>query len=280
MRLILQILCAVLLLTSAWAAGVSWWVPIDVRQQEAAAAAPQGPYAAIEAVGFAEARWWLIRFTAPLLCGVATLALLNSSRVAKFLTAAIDGLCVATQLPAIQRWLLRGFLGLWAIVGLSHAYGSVVQRLRDWPSYRLLSGQESLPNISVTNRQVIRYVKQSTPPGSRILVLSDQKLFFLSYYLQPRRLYHPLHPDSEFVIPLAYGERTLAAYTREDLDQDFLDELNPDYVLEYFENKAYIDPARVTEDANWLTFLGGGRMPSQPPAIQVVLRPHKRRETP
>jgi len=280
MRLILQILCTVLLLTSAWAAGVSWWVPIDVRQEEAAAAAPQGPYAAIEAVGFAEAQWWLIRIAAPLLCGVATIALLNSSRVAKFLTAAIDGLCVATQLPTIQRWLLRGFLGLWAIVGLSHAYGSVVQRLRDWPSYRLLSGPESLPNISVTNRQVIRYVKQSTPPGSRILVLSDQKLFFLSYYLQPRRLYHPLHPDSEFVNPLAYGERALAAYTREDLDQDFLDELNPDYVLEYFENKSYIDPARVTEDANWLAFLSGGRMPSQPPAIQVVLRPHKRRETP
>jgi hypothetical protein len=168
----------------------------------------------------------------------------------------------------------------WLIIAMTQFGDGVVQRMRDWKSYGLVSGRTSLPNLSDTNYLVIRYVEEATPPDARILVLSDQKLFFLSYYLLPRRLYHPMHPDSEFVIPLANGERQLAAYTRADLPPHYLDELQPDYVLEYFEGDAFVDPARVREDLEWLRFLGQGQIINERPKIQVILRPYPPEGTP
>ncbi len=89
-----------------------------------------------------------------------------------------------------------------------------------------------------------------------------------------------MHPESEFVIPLAHGERRLAAYRLEDISAEYLEQIQPDYILEYFEDEANVDPARVTEDANWLRFLGGGQIVAQRPKIQVNLRPYRREGTP
>ena len=126
----------------------------------------------------------------------------------------------------------------WGGLAMIHFVGAIDKRTRDWPVYRLNSGAQVLPNISDSNRMVIRYLSQVTPEDARILVLSDQKLFFLSYYLLPRRLYHPMHPEAEFVIPQPDQQRPLAAYRVSDLDDEYLSRINPDYVLEYFEGPA------------------------------------------
>lgn len=274
MRVVVKTVLVALLAITAVLTFQAWWVPIEVREHAAAANASAGPFAAIEAAGFAEAQWWLTRVTAPVIFLLACVGLVKVRDFSVFMVAAAQGFKAASGQPSRHSWLLRGFLGLWMLLAVYHAGGAVVQRLRDWPSYRFDDGERSLPNISARNRQVVRYVKSVTSPDARILVLSDQKLFFLSYYLLPRRLYHPLHPDSEFVIPLAYGARPLAAYTRDDLPSEYLADLKPDYVLEYFENEAHIDPRRVAEDTRWLQFYGGGRTPTESPPFLVVLRPY------
>ncbi len=285
MQRFLTILLVLLLCGAAWLSFDAWWTPLDVREQLAATAATDGPFAAAEAAGFAEALWGTLRLAAPLAFVVASIAFLQRRRLAPFLTSAGRGLLQATTTDqsaggARLTWLVRGFVAVWAAIAVTQFGESVVQRMRDWYAYRLYAGETSLPNISETNRQVIRYVKSATPEDARILVLSDQKLSFLSYYLLPRRLYHPLHPDSEFVIPLAHGQRQLAAYTRDDLDPQYLAQLKPDYVLEYFEGETYVDSARVPEDSDWLRFLGHGQIPGERPQILVVLRPYPPEGTP
>jgi hypothetical protein len=270
---------------AAWLSFDAWWTPLEARQQAAAAAATGGPYAVGEAYAFAEALWGSLRVAAPLCVLLTLVALFQLHRLSPFLASAGRGFQAATaagDVPHNSRltWLTRGFVAVWLIIAVVQSGGGVVQRLRDWYAYRLHAGHISLPNISDTNRQVIRYVESATPKDARIVVLSDQKLFFLSYYLLPRRLYHPMHPDSEFVIPLANGERQLAAYTRADLPRGYLAELKPDYVLEYFEGDAFVDPARVREDTDWLRFLGQGRILTERPNIQVILRPYQPEETP
>ncbi len=281
----LKIFLAVLLCGAAWLSFDAWYTPLEVRKQAAAERVTGGPDDLAAANAFTEALWGSVRWAAPLAVIVALVALFQLHRLAPFLSSAGRGFQAATSASekprdSRQTWLIRGFVAAWLIIAMSQFGESVVQRMRDWQSYGLHAGQTSLPNLSDTNYLVIRYLEEATPPDAKILVLSDQKLFFLSYYLLPRRLYHPMHPESEFVIPLAQGKRQLAAYTRADLPPQYLDELQPDYVLEYFEGDAFVDPARVREDPEWLKFLGRGQITTKRPKIQVILRPYPTEGTP
>lgn len=162
--------------------------------------------------------------------------------------------------------LFRFLLVAWFSLGLVHFAGGAWRRIEDWPWYHFHPGSEILPNISNSNRDVIRFLKETTDEDSRILVLSDQKLFFLSYYLLPRKLYHPIHPESEFVIPKEYQQRQLKAYRLSDLDAKYLSQINPDYILEYYEGADYLEEDRFREDPRWLQFLqskyGYGHQPN------------------
>ncbi|WP_146370882.1 hypothetical protein [Symmachiella macrocystis] len=285
MQRFLKIILSVMLCGAAWLSFDAWYTPLEVRQQAAAARVTGGPDEFAAAKAFTEALWGSMRWAAPLAVLVALVALFQLHRLAPFLSSAGRGFQAATATgnephDARQTWLIRGFVAAWLIIAMTQFGESVVQRMRDWQSYGLHAGQTSLPNLSDTNYLLIRYLEEATPPDAKILVLSDQKLFFLSYYLLPRRLYHPMHPDSEFVIPLAQGERQLAAYTRVDLPAQYLEELQPDYVLEYFEGEAFVDPARVREDQGWLRFLGQGKVTTEQPRIQVILRPYPSEGTP
>ncbi len=278
MSRILPIVLSLVLVTCGWLALVAWWVPLDVRQQNALQAASGDVFARAEAAGFAEAQWGLARIAAPLVCLASIVALLRLSTVQRNLELCTAGLweVLKSTSAAGNRWqagLLTVFLAIWAASSLWLAGIGVTQRLKDWHAYRLHPGRKTLPNISQTNRQVIRYVESVTQPWDKILVLSDQKLFFLSYYLYPRRLFHPLHPESEFVIPLAHGERTLAAYTLANISPEYLAQIDPDYILEYFENAEMIDQDRLSEDQRWTAFLGGNR-----PSVLVNLRRYEPEE--
>ena len=107
-----------------------------------------------------------------------------------------------------------------------------------------------------------------------ILVASDQKLFFLSYYLRPRVLLHRMHPDSEHVIPLKDQERKLSAYRLDDLSSDDLQQLPHDYTLEYFEHPDFVDRAQLLDDTTWISFIRRKQQsPSFVPPYVVRLRP-------
>ena len=136
--------------------------------------------------------------------------------------------------------------------------------------------------MSTTNQLLcgdcLDHLQQATPSGARILVASDQKLFFLSYYLRPRTLLHRMHPDSEHVIPLKDQERKLAAYRLNELTADDLAQMNHDYTLEYFEHPDLVDMSQVLSDPAWVTFLRqreGNRL--LVPSYEVKLRKVEKR---
>ncbi|QDT97727.1 hypothetical protein [Gimesia aquarii] len=162
--------------------------------------------------------------------------------------------------------LFRFLLLAWFSLGIVHFAGGAWRRIEDWPWYHFNSGATILPNMSDSNRDVIRFLKETTDEDARILVLSDQKLFFLSYYLLPRKLFHPIHPESEFVIPKEHQQRQLKAYRLSDLDAEYISKLNPDYILEYYEGADYLENDRFREDPRWLQFLqkkyGYGHQPT------------------
>jgi hypothetical protein len=128
--------------------------------------------------------------------------------------------------------------------------------------------------MSQSNRDVIRYVQSATPEEARILVVSDQTVYFLSYYLLPRQVFHKVHPDAERVIPQPHQQRQRAAYRLEDIPPGERQALRPDYVLEYFEGPAYVDRERLIDDAEWIAFIRRlqGDAAYVPP-YNVVLRP-------
>jgi hypothetical protein len=241
--------------------GWSWVMPIEYFQDLAFQASVQDPYRQFEAIGRSEAACWLVRLLGPI--GVLAILLVLQKRVlvGHFLHQVVAEAIEATTsgesaiVPKrVASIILRAALCSWFLFAGWQWAGAIDHRLTDWPYYRFRSGSEVLPNISDANRHVIRYVRASTPPESRIFVVSDQKLFFLSYYLLPRRIYHKTHPESEFVIPLAHQERKLAAYRLEDLDASWISEGRFDYVLEYFEYPDAAFKDRVLDDAEWIRF--------------------------
>lgn len=250
-------------------AGLAWLIPPEVVQSWAAERAnPADAYAQFEALGMAEAGQWAARWIGLGLAGLGLVLWRQRARVAPWIEGAMLGFwrvtegAVATPSgePASPRLSLavstlkRVAILAALVLSLGHWSQAMRQRFRDWPYYRLNDGDQVLPNISDSNREVIRYLQRATPDHCRILVVSDQKLFFLSYYLRPRTLFHRMHPSAEHLIPRANQARQLAAYRLDELPADVW-ECQPDYVLEYFEGSEYVDPARTTEDQEWLAFL-------------------------
>ena len=279
-RLLLQLILVLTALVGLLSGGLMWFLPIDVVQDWAYQRAPDNDFLRFEALGHAEFICWLLRIVGPLLLIAALLAWRDISRTAGFVSDAWNGLLTVTRWGADSlignRWrtgLTRLLLVAWSLLAVGHFADALRQRMHDWPYYRFRSGAQVLPNISDSNRDVIRYLKQATPENSRILIVSDQKLFFLSYYLLPRRLFHRMHPDSEHVIPKENLQRQLATYKLADLDEQTLRRIAPDYILEYFEYPDGVDRSAVLDDQSWIEFLRQTyRNPSLVPGYLVRLR--------
>lgn len=277
-----KLLLVLLLVASAVGSAAVWLVPVEIPQNWAFQRAGDDPYSQFEAVGQMEALWWLGRFTLPLLC-VATAGIAwRFVEVYDWCRGVLkEFLSVTCQQDvsgksagrAAKSALVRLLIASWLLLAGVHLWGAIDQRTREWPYYRLRSGGEVLPNISESNRDVIRYLREATPPESRILAVSDQKLFFLSYYLLPRRLFHPTHPEAEFVIPLANQQRQLSAYRLQDLDHETISRIRPDYILEYFEGSAFVEEDRRGEDQRWVRFWRERNRSTGLPPYVVVLRP-------
>jgi hypothetical protein len=234
-------------------AGAAWVLPVEVFQAWNVGRAGADPYAQFEAAGQAEALTWLARGVFPLVAAALLVAWRYRDRCETILRRTAAGFLDATAFDRVPLTVLsRAFCLAWLALFVWHWGGSVLDRGRDWAYFRLNSGAEVLPNISFENRAVIRYLRDETPPDSRLLLLSDQSLFFVSYYLLPRRVFHKVHPEAEFVIPQAGQARPLAAYERQDLPPGEMDAVNPDYIVEYFEGRRYVDRDRIGEDRDWI----------------------------
>jgi hypothetical protein len=273
---------ALLLLTLVClaAAGVVWVLPVEYFELRAAANAIGDPG---EAAGQAVALVWLARVAAPLLAVASVAAVWHHAAFSHWTRQVIAQAADVTMCrPATatngsrasaRSWSVRLLILGWFGLACWHGGIAIADRTRDWPVYKLNSGDAVLPNISPENRLVIRYLTAATPDDARIVVFSDQKLFFLSYYLLPRQLYHRMHPDAEFVIPRAHGELPLRAFRRDEITDDELAALEPDYVLEYFEGPEYVDRKRLDDDRDWITFWRRSTQSPGLPEFTVVLTP-------
>ncbi|MEZ6067038.1 MAG: hypothetical protein R3B90_15365 [Planctomycetaceae bacterium] len=166
-----------------------------------------------------------------------------------------------------------GLAAIWAVLAVQHGVAAIHDRARDWAYFGTRSGDEVLPNISFENRDVIRYVRESTPKDARIFVYSDQKLFFLSYYLLPRRLHHRMHPEAEFVIPRPGQERPLPAWQPGDLTPAVVTASDPDYILQYFEGPDFVDESQLGGDPQWVAFWRSRQQQRTLPPYRVALTP-------
>lgn len=263
--------CSALFFAVAGAA--AWLIPVEAAQQWFLPSGPADPFAAFESLGRTEALCWLARAALPIVALALAYCALLAPQTAAFARAAGQEFLFATACGSRGTSLLvRLFVVGWMLIAAAHVARAVSERGRDWAYFHRNSGSDVLPNISFENRDVIRYVEHAVPPGSRILVASDQKLFFLSYYLLPRRLFHVMHPDAEFVIPLANQERPLAAYRLEDLTAEQIDRGRPDYILEYFQDPRLFNRERVTEDRDWTAYWQAAHETREAPPYLVVLR--------
>ncbi len=273
--------------------GAAWLLPVEVAQSWAVSRAGRDEFSQFEAFVASAATVWLVRWAATVGVLILSVCWLKRRWVVSFLVKVLiefwqaaaprstrDVSSGARGVDLIRSAVSRVFIVAWLVLAVYHAGSSVQRRLWDWPVYRLHAGRTVLPNISDTNRDVIRYLESATPAGSKILILSDQKLYFLSYYLLPRRLYHPVHPDSEFVIAQPYNQRQLAAYRLEDLNPDHIERLQPDYILEYFEGSLFTQGRDLQQDAHWLNYQRQRRGPNWRPDYLVDLRRRSAEETP
>lgn len=268
-------------------AGFVWIVPIEVFQQWAFDRAGQGQFERFEAIGSSEFAVWLGRVTSLVVLFLSVTIWRDLDRWANFVHEAWSGLLTMTAVSfspddASSRSLAerlrtigtRGIVIAWSILFIAHFANGIRERIHEWPYFRFNSGDVVLPNISDSNRAVIRYLREATPENARILVASDQKLFFLSYYLRPRVLLHRMHPESEHVIPLKDQERKLNAYRLEELSPHDLEQMPHDYTLEYFEHPDFVDRGRLLEDRAWIEFMRRREQnPTLVPSYVVRLRP-------
>jgi hypothetical protein len=258
-----------------------WLIPVDVVKVRAYDAAPLEPFAQLEAIGRAEALWWFFRVVAAMGTIATAYALYHRIETARFIAGLIDDVlivlnlkqCSGTLPPRRAVWMIRSFAVISMLtLACVHQVHGINQRAKDWSYYELNDGDATLPNISESNRAVIRYLRASTPEDSRIFVVSDQKLFFLSYYLLPRKIVHRMHPSAEHLIPRKNQERQLAAYRLSELPDGVLAKQRPDFVLEYFEGSEYVQPERAMEDSRFLDFVRQQQQdPNYIPPYTVVL---------
>lgn len=267
-----------------------WLTPVDVVKVRAYDAAPPEPFAQLEAIGRAEALWWFFRVIATTGTLVIGYAGYRKNEFARFAAGLWDDILLVLNLRRLgaeqlnagvtsgspEKAVLRlvRCLAIIAMLSLAcvHQVHGINQRAKDWAYYGLKDGDSTLPNISESNRAVIRYLRATTPEDSRIFVVSDQKLFFLSYYLLPRKIVHRMHPSAEHLIPRKNQERQLAAYRLSELPDGLLTKHRPDFVLEYFEGPEYVQPERATEDSGFLDFVRQQQKdPNYIPPYTVVL---------
>lgn len=276
------------LVFAAGGAGL-WLLPVEVFQRRAIERAPFNAYARWEAAGQTEFLVWVGRGGLPLLAAASLLILRRSAQAGAWLRAVgrdlaeiaaaeapqhrRDAAPPAVRLVGMRRWLLGSFTAAWLGLFFLHAWEGLKDRGRDWAYFRFRSGEEVLPNISFENRDVIRYLQSRTPENARLFAYSDQRLFFLSYYLRPRRLFLRLHPEAQFVIPQPGQQRPSPAYRRGDLPPAVEQRVHPDYVLEYFEGPAYLDVSRLGEDRAWVEFWRRSHGERGLPPFLVVLTP-------
>lgn len=280
-----------LLAIAVCGSAAAWLISEPMVVNWAAARAPAEPLARFEAQGYARAALSLARILFPLGVLLTLVGLRASRRLHSELTAAWCELIALSRVshdretknprPSLfATWTLRLILAAWLLLAGVQFAGSVDRRLAEWPVYRWNDGATVLPNMSDSNRDVIRYVSTATPEDARILVVSDQALFFVSYYLLPRRVFSKTHPDADRVIPQPGQERQLAAYRLEDLSAADIERIDPDYVLEYFEGSAYVESDRILEDPQWIRFLRQRYGdPGYAPAYQVVLTRRDREQS-
>ncbi len=273
-------------LLSLLASGVLWFIPVEVVQQWALNRAGSGAFERFQAIGEAEFSLWLLRIASTILPILIWFVWSDWNWWFDYFTDVWRGLLVLTEPSSLPRdsnqlslarrartWGCRGMLLTWVVLFGAHAAQGVGQRIHEWPYFRFNSGQVVLPNISDSNRAVIRYLQEATPPNARILVASDQKLFFLSYYLRPRTLLHRMHPESEHVIPLKEQQRRLSAYRLDELTTADLEQMPHDYTLEYFEHPDLVDRSQIFDDKAWIAFIRRREHnPSLVPAYVVRLR--------
>lgn len=224
---------------------------------------------------------WLLRIGAPATVAACWLALRRLSETQATLHTLVHELATATRLSdsdatasRVRRAVVRSVIVVWLILAGVHWADAARRVVHEWPIYRFRSGAQVLPNMSESNRDVIRYLRSATPEDARILVASDQTLFFLSYELWPRQVFQRRHPDSEFTVPQPDQARQLAAYRLSDLTSEDIAAIRPDFVLEYFEGPEYVEPDRVLDDPHWIAFvrqLHGDR--AYIPPYNVRLRP-------
>lgn len=276
----LQILGIGVLIASLLITAIVWFLPADVFKNWAYEWSEMDDFRRFEAIGQAEFACWVTRVIAPLIGIVAWRVLRRLPWNAALIADSFAGVWRATKidgnmgmLPRWQSFLFRSFCLLWIVITLGHDWQALKDCATNWAYFQFRSGAQVLPNISDSNRAVIRYLLQVTPPGSRIFVASDQKLYFLSYYLLPRRLYHKFHPASEFVIPQAHQQRRMEAYQLAEIDRETIARVAPDYILEYFEQPDFVDRTRLHDDQTWLAFFRYDEgNPAAEPGYLVCLR--------
>ncbi|MFH1304075.1 MAG: hypothetical protein ABIK07_23720 [Planctomycetota bacterium] len=278
MSLLVRTILILLLIVSIPGLLFVWLMPTEFFQSWMIERAAPDQFSQFAAHEQAQAILVLMRILLPLTAIFTAAGLFFYTRVIHFATHCG---CVISEQTLIHRKskrdakrtiLFRLLLLAWFSLGMVHFAGGVSRRIEDWPWYHFHAGPAILPNISESNRDVIRFLNEATEEDARILVLSDQKLFFLSYYLLPRKLFHPLHPESEFVIPKEFQQRQLKAYRLSDLDADYISRIAPDYILEYYEGTDYLEKERFEEDPRWLQYLQNRYGYDFKPAYNVRLR--------
>lgn len=272
---IISLLSPLLVMTSI----AAWLLPADLIQFWLGLSTNAQTFAEFESAGRVEFFWWALRWLAPIAAVVSITVGRRLHQTFASLTDATTMILALTQVSGESRWKtrsLRGLLIVWAGLFVWQSGWAIWKRSEEWPFYRLRSGQKVLPNISDSNRDVIRYLEAATPKTARIFVASDQKLFFLNYYLLPRRLFHRMHPDAEYVIPKEHQQRLMAAYRLSELDPAVIARTRPDYILEYFEHPEMVDRSRLYEDAEWIRF--NQSRPRETPFVPTYLVSLKRYE--
>jgi hypothetical protein len=197
---IIQLVLLLLLAAALAGAALTWLLPATLAERWALDRAGPDPFAQFEAAGQAQAVWQLGRWTLPLLAVLLGAGLARARWCDDTLRALGRELLDVTAFPtaptrwrgSLQRFAARALLLLWGLLAVQHAVGALFDRTREWPYYRLRSGAEVLPNISDSNRDVIRYLRQAVPENARILplVLSAPPAHPASHAPQ-RRVRHP-----------------------------------------------------------------------------------------
>ena len=262
----------------------TWAVPVETAQQWASEWTESSADAGVPNAGLVEAVWWFVRLTSVVILAFAVVAFRRRAGVARFIAIAFEELLIATKSSLDKAradrsvcwkgFLLRGFMAAWLVLAVYHGANAVWMRLNEWPVYRWQSSSEFPPNMSSADYQVLRFLEAETPPGSRIVFLSDQRLYLLSYYLLPRRLFQPMPDDSEWL-----GDRFSAAYQLGNVDRTELQRLNPDYVVEYVEVTPGTNTDDLPIDSRGFVF-PAQRIDGRPGIFRVVLYPYAALVTP